>query len=160
VLALYPLFRAYSLFLSNPILIAMRQEKLFLRNLAWSVGCYFLMAFVGAYYYADWGICWALVLADLLLVLLNASGIRRVFPFIGLMDIRTLVQALSASLVFIPVVWGMRQLTQHSALVLCGSVLLCFALYWLLLIYVWRNSQLKLLLQGVLHSIAGKKRID
>jgi hypothetical protein len=93
-------------------------------------------------------------------VLLNASGIRRVFPFIGLMDIRTLVQALSASLVFIPVVWGMRQLTQHSALVLCGSVLLCFALYWLLLIYVWRNSQLKLLLQGVLHSIAGKKRID
>ncbi len=160
VLALYPLFRAYSLFLSNPILIAMRQEKLFLRNLSWSVGCYFLLAFVGAYYYADWGICWALVLADLLLVLLNASGIRRVFPFIGLMDFRTLVQALSASLVFIPVVWGMRQLSQHSAIVLGGSALLCFALYWLLLIYVWRNSQLKLLLQGILHSIAGKKRID
>lgn len=160
VLALYPLFRAYSLFLSNPILIAMRKERVFLRNLAWSVGCYFLLAFAGAYYFADWGICWALVLADLLLVVLNASSIRRVFPFIGLMDFRTLGQALTTSLIFIPVVWCMRQLTPNSVLVLSGSVLLCFALYWLLLIYVWRNSQLKMILQGILYSITGKKRIN
>ena len=136
ILSLYPLLRSYSLFLSNPVLMAHGYERHFLTNLLFSTAVYLLAAILGSEFAAGAGICWALILADLLLILANARTVRRLIPSVRIWDSATLFRSMLAALGFVPVLWGIRTVTSVPLFILLLGVPAC-ALLYLGIMYWW-----------------------
>lgn len=147
-LAFYPLLRCYSLFLSNPILIGHQKEKLFLRNLAASSIVFFMLAIAGSFYLADYGLCLALIGSDLFLVIVNYYSVRRTIPYLQLFSLRVVWQSLVAALLFVPVVYFIFEYSNDALTRLWMSVLVCVFVYFLVLMFVFKNQALRSLAQN------------
>lgn len=150
VLAFFPLLRSYSLFLSNPIMIAHGQEKTFLKNLIASTIVFFMLAFAGAFYLADYGICLAMLASDLFLIILNYISIRRSLSWLSLFDGRVFFQALGASVLFVPIVWLLGENVSDALTRLWLSIVVCIPVYFLVVIYLFRNWEMQQLLKNII----------
>jgi O-antigen/teichoic acid export membrane protein len=140
ILAFFPLLKGFSLFLSNPILIAHHREINFLRNLVVSTGLFVVAALIAGYYAADTGICWSLLGAELVLIALNYRSVSRVLPQLPVTDRRTLLHGLGGVLLFIPVVLLLRSAGIDGWLFLLIAVVSCKLVYFGFLIFVVRNT--------------------
>lgn len=150
-LAVFPFLKGVSLFLSNPVLIAHHREKLFLRNLVAGTLIFVAAAILLGTYYADTGICMALVAAELFMVTINYFTVRRVLPSLPVFDLEALVHALIGSSVFIPIVWVVKENILADWGRLLVIIPLCIAVYSLFLLLM-KNSlaiQAKSILAGV-----------
>ena len=136
ILSLYPLLRSYSLFLSNPVLMAHGYERAFLTNLLFATAVYLLAAILGSKLAAGTGICWALIIADSLLILANFRTVRRLMPSVRIWDFATLFRAMLAAIGFIPILWGIRTATTVPLFILLLGVPAC-ALLYLGIMYWW-----------------------
>jgi O-antigen/teichoic acid export membrane protein len=148
-LAVFPFLKGMALFLSNPVLMARHREKAYLRNLAISSSCYIPMAVLLSEHYADAGACIALVAAELLLLLLNLSSVRRLFPDLRVFDWRLFAEALLLSALFVLIILGAKQITLHAVSLLLITVPACIVVYFLLFIYVLKNPFARQLWSGV-----------
>jgi O-antigen/teichoic acid export membrane protein len=150
-LSVFPFLKGVSLFLSNPVLIAHHREKLFLRNLVAGTLIFVAAALLLGTYYADTGICIALVATELFMVTINYFTVRRVLSALPVFDLQALVHALIGSSVFIPIVWLAKENILASWGRLIVIIPLCIAVYGLFLLLM-KNSlaiQVKNILAGV-----------
>jgi O-antigen/teichoic acid export membrane protein len=150
-LAVFPFLKGVSLFLSNPVLIAHHREKVFLRNLVAGTLLFIAAALLLGSYYADTGICMALVGAELFMVVINYVSVRRLFPALTVFDVKALVHALVGSSVFIPVVLLVKNNIVSDWGRLLVIIPVCIVLYSLFLFLVKNNLalQVKNILAGV-----------
>lgn len=140
LLSFYPLLKGYSLFLSNPVLIAHHQEKAFLRNLVVTTILFTTAAVLAGYYAADKGLCWVLPGIELLLILLNYISTKRLLPAMRVWDTAALLQCLLGALLFIPVLYLMRQAGLQGWWLLLLAIPACTLVYFLFVTFVLRNS--------------------
>lgn len=136
ILALFPLLKSVSLYYSNPVLLARHKEKIFLKNLIASTGFFIVAAFVLSTRYNDTGMCIALLLAELLLIILNGIQIHKHFSDVPLMNVSIVYEAVGASLLFVPVIWAIQQILEPGVVRLIISIATCVlvfaaSLWWL-----------------------------
>ncbi|MET0635256.1 MAG: flippase [Chitinophagaceae bacterium] len=147
ILAVFPLIKGISLFLSNPVLIAQHKERTFLKNLVLSSGIFVLMSVVLSHYYSARGACIALLVAELILMLLNVRSVRRLFPQVKLPP-RPILQAVIGTIAFIPVTWLAHRTMNAGALRLAVIIFGCIGIYGILLV-ILRNEFVMMIFRGV-----------
>jgi O-antigen/teichoic acid export membrane protein len=134
ILAFFPFLKGISLFLSNPVMIAHHKEKAFLKNLFAASFLFIGSALVLGYYYKDLGLCIALMCIEVVLIISNFISIRKILPSLKVFDLKVLLQAVAASLLFIPVIASLRYFLQTDWVVLVSAIMSCSFLYGIL---VW-----------------------
>jgi O-antigen/teichoic acid export membrane protein len=134
ILAFFPFLKGVSLFLSNPVLIAHHKEKTFLKNLFIASFLFIASALVLGYYYQDYGLCIALMCIEVVLIISNFISIRKVLPLLKIFDTNVLMQAIAASILFIPVIAFLRYFILTDWIVLIAAIISCSFLY---LALVW-----------------------
>jgi len=143
ILSVYPLVKGVSLFLSNPILLAHNKERAYLKNLVCTSALFFILAFLLGSTMESAGICLAVVLTDLALVIANYVTVRRFFSY-SVFDLTTIVHAFLASLGFIPVILIIRHYVPTDLLRLTISMVCCMAIYGTILILLKNNFMIQL----------------
>lgn len=138
-LAVFPFLKALSLFLSNPVLIAHHQEKAFLKNLIGGSFLFLATALVLGHYYSHNGICMALVITELFMLVLNCLAVRKRLPLLPVFDWKTMLHAVLASALFIPCIYIVRQATDSNLVRLAAGITGCCIIYGLFLLII-RNS--------------------
>jgi O-antigen/teichoic acid export membrane protein len=139
VLSVYPFLKGISLFLSNPVLIAHNREKNYLNNLIASTALFVASALVLGYYFSDFGICMALIVAELFLLILNYFSAKASLNWVPLFDFATFGQALAGSLLFIPIIYLVQSTVTAGWLRLVYGILGCTAFYGGFLILIKNN---------------------
>lgn len=139
LLSAYPFLKGVSLFFSNPVLIAHHHEKAFLKNLVGGSLLFVAMALILGHYYSDSGMCMAMLITELFMILANYIAVRRKLPLLPVFDWKMLGQAVLASALFIPYIYIIRQGIDSSGWRLIAGVTGCFMIYGLFLLIV-RNS--------------------
>ncbi|MBC7826237.1 MAG: oligosaccharide flippase family protein [Chitinophagaceae bacterium] len=140
ILAAFPLLKSYNHFLSKQVLISHNRERLYLNGLVvTSVVFVFLMLFL-SYKYADSGASYAIMLAEILLLLINYYYVRKTSTDLQVFDLRTFIHALVGASLFIPVVYLIRKLIPSPLPVLIISMGSCFFVYVIIQAFVIRNN--------------------
>ncbi|RYY60104.1 MAG: hypothetical protein EOO05_11085 [Chitinophagaceae bacterium] len=138
VLALFPLVKGVSLFLSNPVLIAQHHEKAVLKNLVIYSVVFVLSATWLTSMYQSLGACIALLLTEITLLLLNLVSVRRYFPLVKMKPL-VFVHAITGSLLFIPLALYLRPVFPAGPIGL-GLIIVCCILVYLLALIVMKNE--------------------
>lgn len=136
LLAVFPFLKGVSLFLSNPVLIAHHFEKNFLRNLAGGTVLFISTSLWFGFYYQDFGICMALIVTELFMVMANYVSVKRKLPMLRLFDLVLLVQSLLGALLFIPVVYLVNRGITENWLRLAICIPACMGIYLIFLLLV------------------------
>ena len=148
ILCIYPILKAYNLFLSKQILIAHNEEKLYLRSLVTGGLLFIPITLLLSYFYADKGACIAMLMAEIIILLMNYYYVKQTVPDLKVFDHTSIVHALAGSLLFVPVIYFTGSVTQSDRfLVLIISIPVCVILYFLVQIFIIRNAFM-LLLKG------------
>ncbi|MCG2614773.1 oligosaccharide flippase family protein [Terrimonas sp. NA20] len=154
ILALFPLLKGVSLFLSNPVLIAHRFERIFLNNLLVGSVFFVVTAILLGYWKEDSGICVALIMTEVLLIILNYLSVRRVLPLLVVFDWKSVVHAMAGASLFIPVIYLTGELIADPALRLIISALVCMLAYFTFITFIARNEFALRLKTVLLNSMA------
>lgn len=139
LLAIFPFLKGISLFLSNPVLIAHHREKNFLRNLFGGTFLFVTAALILGARYSDRGVCAALVLTELFMMVTNYISAKRELPLLQLIDWKTIGQALLGSALFIPLVYTAKTSFDTHLMRLVVSITGCLLIYGVFLLLI-RNS--------------------
>jgi len=140
IVAVFPLVKILSLFMSKQVLIANDNEKLYLRNLAAGSVVFCLLTPLLSFYFADQGACYAILTTEAFILFLNCYHAARTLPEIKIFDFRSLLYACLAALVFLPVVLLVRKYAVAELWVLVWSVFLCAVAYFAIQVYIVRDS--------------------
>jgi O-antigen/teichoic acid export membrane protein len=138
IMAALPLVIACSNLFCFQTLVPFKQEKKFLVVVA--SGCVvsialnlLLIPFWGAA-----GSAWANLITETLIALFAAWFAHRVIPFD--LPLKLLFQTLACSAIFIPIIWGIRQFTQHPYLIFAFAIVLCTLCYYLAQRVIFKNA--------------------
>lgn len=142
ILALLPFIKAYSLFLSKQVLISWDKEKLYLKSLVIGTIVFVALALLLSHYYQDKGACYAIMITELLIMLLNFYYVKQTMPALKIFDWPALAQALCGILLFVPVVYLSGNYIKPVLPSLLVSIIVCAGLYFLFLLFVWKNRLL------------------
>jgi O-antigen/teichoic acid export membrane protein len=153
ILALFPLLKGISLFLSNPVLIAHRFERVFLNNLLVGSIFFLITSLVLGRWQEDAGVCVALVLTEVLLIILNHLSVRRLLPGVNVFDWRTLGHAVAGAVIFIPLTYLTGELITDPIIRLIVSALVCTLFYLAFITFIVRNEFALRLKNALLRSI-------
>lgn len=140
ILALLPLIKAYSLFLSKQILIANDQEKLFLKSLVIGSSSFVVLSLFLSSWMDDQGACIAIIIAELITLLFNYYYSRKTAMNIRIFDLKMFFHAITAALLFIPVIYVIKWQIDNDFLELILSATTGFMLYSFILLYVMKNE--------------------
>ena len=150
ILATFPFLKSYNLFLSKQVLISHNRERLYLNGLlVTSLVFVFLMLFL-SYKYADSGASYAIMLAEILLLVINYYYVRKTSMHLQVFDLRTFIHALIGASLFIPVVYLIRKVIPSPLLVLIISISSCFIVYVVIESFVIRNGFMVILKDAVI----------
>jgi O-antigen/teichoic acid export membrane protein len=140
ILAAFPLLRTYNLFLSKQILIAHNREALYLRSLVWGSLLFMALCISFSYFWADRGASFAIMIAEVAVLILNYTYARRTAPELPLVDAAGFGQSLGSALLFIPVVYFLKQWNTSPLAILVSSITACIILYITMQLFVMRNA--------------------
>lgn len=140
ILALLPLIKTYSLFLNKQILMAHGKEKWQLYGLIIGNGIYILLMLVLCHYLHDKGACYAIMLAETIVLSLGYRYVKKYFPAMKIFDSVVLLQSILISLLFIPVIWFLKTYLSSAALIILLSVIICAPLYFIMQLLVMKNK--------------------
>lgn len=140
ILSLFPMFRAYNLFLSKQILVAYNREKLYVRTLAYGNALFIILTLVLSSLFDDMGACIAILVAELLMIVLNFRYARNTEPALALLDQRTILQALGSAIIFIPIIALGRYYFDDLLAIVVFSILICTLWYFGSMLWLMKNS--------------------
>jgi len=150
ILAAFPLLKSYNHFLSKQILISHNHEKLYLNSLlVTSLVFVFLVLFL-SYKYADSGACYAIMIAELLMLGMNYYYVRKTSSHLRVFDPRTFMHALIGASLFIPLIYLISKTVPSPLWVLIISIISCFLVYIIIESFVIRNDFMLILKNIVL----------
>lgn len=140
ILAVFPLIKAYNHFLSKQVLISHNQEKLYLKALLVTGVIFIALMLILSNSFADTGASYALVVAEVCLLLANLHYVRKIATQLIIFDWKTFAQALIGSLVFIPVVYFLKYSGWSYLAILISSMITCVIAYVLVQIFIIKNG--------------------
>lgn len=140
ILALLPLIKAYSLFLSKQVLIAYNKEKLFLKSLMIGSGCFIVLTLFLSSLWDDRGACMAILIAEIITLFFNYYYSRKTAGNLRIFDLRMFFHATTAALLFVPFIYLIKWHVENNFIELLLSVITGFVLYTFILLYVLRNE--------------------
>jgi O-antigen/teichoic acid export membrane protein len=147
ILAIFPFARAYGMFLSKQILISFDKEKLYLYSLI-TGSLFFVMAtLILSSRLHDQGACYAITITEILVMSMNYYHVKRTVPDLKVFDWRTLLQAISGSILLIPVIMIIPVFVTSNILVLILAAAVCIPVYFIFQIFVCKNRLLATLFQ-------------
>ncbi len=140
IVAVFPLLKILSLFMSKQVLVANNNEKLYLKNLA--AGCVVFCALTPllSFYFADRGACYAILITESVILFLNYYYAARTLPEIQIFDVKSLLYAVLGTMVFLPVVFVVRIYAVAEFWILVWSAFLCATAYFAIQVYIIRDS--------------------
>jgi O-antigen/teichoic acid export membrane protein len=139
ILSIYPFLRSHNLFISRHILIAHGRENMALRSLGFGSIALIILIFVLAPDYKDIGVCIAVILSELTMLLVNYSFARSSARDIRFFDWKCFYKSVLSAVLFIPVVYAIKWKFSSNWIILSSSVIICVMLYVVLQVYVFRN---------------------
>lgn len=140
LLAFFPLLKAVSLFLSNPILIAHHKEKVFLNILVAGTVLFTVAMLILGHYYGDTGACLALLIVEIFVLIANYIAVKKHLPKLQIFDLRTIKNAILGSLLFIPVVYLVKWQLNSDLSRLISAMVGCFIVYVLYLLLIAKSN--------------------
>jgi O-antigen/teichoic acid export membrane protein len=158
ILALLPFVKTYSLFLNKQILLSHGKDKLTLFSLSIGSAAYIVLMVVCTYFFGVRGACYAMVLAEIIIMAINYRFVRKYFPGLKIFDGRSLLQSLMASLLFIPVIWLLNVYFASPVVIVLLSVAICMLIYFLVQWQVLKNKLVNQLYTSAMISL--KKNIN
>jgi O-antigen/teichoic acid export membrane protein len=139
ILSVFPLLKSYSLFQRNEILLPYHKEKWYVQSLAAGAATFVVTALILCPLYGDVGACISMIIAELVVIIANAAFIRRMTDVAQVIEWKTAVQSLAASLLFVPVIYLFRTFTINEYAIVAGGIISCTLLYVLVQIAVFKN---------------------
>ena len=140
ILALLPLIKAYSLFLSKQVLIANDQEKLFLKSLIVGSSSFIVLTLFLSNWWDDRGACIAIMIAELITLILNYYYSIKTAGNLRIFDFTMLFHAVISSLFIIPVIYIIKWQLENDLVELLLSVFSAIIIYNFFLLYVLKNE--------------------
>jgi len=140
ILSIVPFLRCYNLFLSKQVLIAFDHEKLYLRSLLYSGGIFVIVTLVLSYLFQDVGASIAMVMYECLLLLFNYYYVRKIDQALKVFHWNSMLQALAAAAVFIPLIFLAKRWTNVDWLWLSALIGVCAFVYVSFLLFVLKNE--------------------
>lgn len=153
ILALLPLVKTYSLFLNKQILMSHGKDKLTLFSLVTGSGAYIVLMLLLSYMFNSRGACYAMALAELIILSINYRFVKKHFPEMKIFDSASLFQSLLASLLFIPVIWFLNRYVTSPVLVVLLSVIVCILLYFLFQWQIMKNKLVNTLIWSAMAAL-------
>lgn len=153
ILSLLPFIKTYSLYLSKQILMSHGKEKLFLYSLIAGNIVYVLLMPGFSYYLNDRGACYAMVLAEIIILVISYIYVKRTFPGLKIFDVVIFLQSVLATLLFIPVIWLLKMYITSPVILLLLAVLICTSMYFLMQWLVLKNKLVNNVYLTVLSSL-------
>ena len=157
ILAVYPVIKAFSLFLNKQLLMSYDREKDILRALVAGAIVFVALGIPLSYKYSDKGTCVALVISEAVVLLMNAFFVRRMRSGLRILDVKSIVHAAAGSLLFWPVIRG-GAVIQPALPALLFELIACVLVYVLFLVYVVKNETALLAIRSLLPSVPLPKK--
>ena len=93
-----------------------------------------------SYLYADSGASYAIICAEIVLLVMNFYYVRKTFSHVEVFDPKTFLHACTGALIFIPVVYLIKTGISSPVLVLTISIVTCVVLYFLVQLFIIKNE--------------------
>jgi hypothetical protein len=93
-----------------------------------------------SYYWHDRGACYALMLAEGIILAISYLYVKKCFPDLKIFDPGTFLQSMLASLLFIPVIWLLKTYITSPVLIIVIALLICVPVYFLFQLLVAKNK--------------------
>lgn len=148
ILAVLPFIKTYNLFLGKQILMSHQREKQYLYALVTGGLVFVVLSLILSYYFHQTGACYALIIAESIILLISYWQVRRMRPQLPLIDFRTLLQSCICAALFIPIIRLIEKYIESPALVVLLSLAICIPVYFAGQAFIMKNK----LLQGLLQS--------
>ena len=140
ILALYPLLKAFSLFLNKQLLMPFDKEKLVLRGL-WIGAIAFIVATIPlSYWFADKGTSMAVLFSEIAVLTSNIYCVEKLRLNIPAVDYRTALQAVAGSLLFLPVKYLGSRFIDDQLIRIIVEVVCCVSLYFIFIVFIIKNE--------------------
>ncbi|WP_165917321.1 oligosaccharide flippase family protein [Flaviaesturariibacter aridisoli] len=110
ILSVYPLLITLGLFLNKQVLMPRNQERFVLYGLLAGAASFLLLAFLLCRRWGSYGMAWALVGSEVVVVLCNALFVRRLHRGLVPVPARTLAAAVASVALFLATGWCLRRL--------------------------------------------------
>jgi O-antigen/teichoic acid export membrane protein len=153
ILALLPVIKTYSLFLNKQLLVAHGKEKLQLYSLIIGSIIYIFLMLILSYYWHDRGACYAMILAEGIILAISYLYVKKSFPDLKIFDPGTFLHSILASLLFIPVIWLLKTYITSPVLIIVITLLICVPVYFLFQLLVVKNKLVYNLYESALASL-------
>jgi O-antigen/teichoic acid export membrane protein len=150
ILATFPMLKSYNHFLSKQILISHNRERLYLNSLIITSLVFVVLMLLLSYRFADTGASYAIILAEILLLVINYYYVRKTSTHLRVFDAPTFIHAIIGASLFIPLVYLIRMEVASHLLVLIFSILSCLIVYVAVQSFVIKNEFMVILKNIVL----------
>ena len=140
ILATFPMLKSYNHFLSKQVLISHNRERLYLNSLLITSLVFIVLMLVLSYRFADTGASYAIILAEVLLLVINYYYVRKTSIHLRVFDFPTFIHAVIGASLFIPLVYLIRREVSSNLLVLVLSIVSCLIVYVAIQSFVIKNE--------------------
>lgn len=140
ILAIVPLIKAYSLLLSNQVLIPFNHEKLYMKSLLTGNVFFVSLVLILASSLNDQGASIAVVITELIILVCNYYYAKQTNPSLRIFDGTVCLQAFAGALLFIPVIYLLQKFVQSPLSILLLAVVICTPLYFAFQVFVMKNQ--------------------
>lgn len=140
ILSIFPLLKSYNHLLSKQVLISHNRERLYLNALAVASGVFMVLMVTLSYLYADAGASYAIIAAEVVLLIMNLYYVRKNFGYMRVFDKATFMHACIGAVIFVPVVSLVMYGIKSPVLVLVISIVSCVLIYLCIQSFIIRNE--------------------
>ena len=140
ILAIFPMLKSYNHFLSKQVLISHNRERLYLNSLLITSLVFVVLMLALSYKFADTGASYAIILAEVFLLVINYYYVRKTSTYLRVFDAPTFIHAVIGASLFIPLVYLIRKEVPSDLLVLILSIGSCLIVYVAIQSFVIKNE--------------------
>ncbi|MGZ5190543.1 MAG: flippase [Flavisolibacter sp.] len=153
ILAAFPILKSYNHFLSKQVLISHNRERLYLNSLLITSLVFVALMLILSYRFADTGASYAIILAEILLLVINYYYVRKTSTYLRVFDVPTFIHAVIGASLFVPLVYLIRRTVPSHLLVLILSIVSCIIVYVGIQSFVIRNEFMVIIKNVVLRRV-------
>ncbi len=140
ILSLYPLVKAYSLFLNKQLLMPYDKEKIVLKGL-WLGAIVFVCFTVPlSFYFADKGTSVAVMLSEVAVLFYNVYYVKKLKYQLKIFSRTVALEALGGSILFLPLVYSTEYFIANRSIAIVAEVMLCILFYFIFLFFITKNE--------------------
>ncbi|HSV10194.1 MAG TPA: polysaccharide biosynthesis C-terminal domain-containing protein, partial [Hanamia sp.] len=142
ILAIYPFVKAYSLFLNKQLLMPYNKERIVLNGLWVGAAIFIASTLPLSLYYGDKGTSIAVIISEISVLLYYIFYIRNYDNNLKFTDTSVLLQAITGSALFFPLIYVLNRLIEQPVLNLVVVSVSCILFYFIFLFFIAKNRMI------------------